>query len=250
MRFLFSTAAAFTLAGLTVVSAQTENNESGEQDTSVGLPSEYADFLISGHSVSPDKKFAVIYPQIQVCTEDDDNGNMPKRCRDYLVALKPFRVLTALDTKYPEFQNKNHGGMSTAWSPDGSAVLVTLESKWGPGDIFLYELHDGKVTRSTDLLKKAEDLVRPSVKKAKGARYNDNFDFIFEVDDPEKPMCVFADPTHIRIHATATTDPKHIPGLKAWDGELEAVWDIAAAKFSSQKVTQTFAGTRKEDPDQ
>lgn len=51
----------------------------------------------------------------------------------------------------------------------------------------------------------------------------------------------------VQINATATTDPKGIPGEKVWDGKVEAVWDIPQAKFSSQKVRRLFAGVRKGD---
>ena len=59
-------------------------------------------------------------------------------------------------------------------------------------------------------------------------------------------MCEFADSTHVRIRATATTEPKGIAGEKAWDGVVEATWDIPSATFTSQRVKRKFAGTRKE----
>jgi hypothetical protein len=51
----------------------------------------------------------------------------------------------------------------------------------------------------------------------------------------------------LQIRATATTDPKRSPGEKAWDGEVDAIWDIPAAKFTSQKVQRLFAGVRKDE---
>jgi hypothetical protein len=210
-------------------------------DTSAGLPKEYADYLVASKTLSPDKKFAVIYPKTELCPEGSGD-----RCKDYLVALQPFQVLTVLDTKWPEFEHKNRGGMSATWLKDGSAVLVTIDSRWGPGDIFLYEIRDAKLGRSTNLLKQVHDLLMPDYKKARVGRYNDNFDFVFETEDYDHPMCEFADPTHVRIQATATTEPKGIAGQKAWDGVVEAIWDIPNAKFTSQKVTRKFAGVRKE----
>ena len=50
----------------------------------------------------------------------------------------------------------------------------------------------------------------------------------------------------VRIRETATTEPKSIPGEKAWDGSVEGIWDIPSANFTSQKVTRKFAGIRKE----
>ena len=90
------------------------------------------------------------------------------------------------------------------------------------------------------------DLLVPDYKKARVGRYNDYFDFVFETEDYDHPMCEFADSTHVRIQATATTEPKGIAGNKAWDGSVEAIWDIPNAKFASQKVARKFAGVRKE----
>jgi hypothetical protein len=214
-------------------------------DMSAGLPKEYADYLVASETLSPDKKFAVIYPKTELCPDKQRKGS-EDRCKDYLVALQPFQVLTVLDTKWPEFEHKNRGGMTATWLADGSAVLVTLDSRWGPGDIFLYEIGDGKLSRSTNLLKKVHDLLVPDYKKARVGSYNDNFDFVFEAEDDDLPMCEFTDSTHVRIRATATTEPKGIAGEKAWDGSVEAIWDIPNAKFASQKVTRKFAGVRKE----
>ena len=232
--------AALVFVGLGTLFAQEESNEGG--DTSAGLPKEYADYLIASNTLSPNKKFAVIYPKAELCVDEPKKGSKD-RCKDYLVALQPFQILTALDTRWPEFENKNRGGMSATWLKDGSAVLVTLDSRWGPGDIFLYEIRDGKLSRSTNLLKKVHDLLVPDFKKAKVGGYNAYFDFLFETDD--SPMCEFADSAHVRIRGAATTDPKHVSWDKVWDGAVEATWDIPSAKFISQKVTRKFAGVRK-----
>jgi hypothetical protein len=236
-------AAALLAIALPTLLAQDEPNEG--EDTSAGLPGEYADYLIASSTLSPDKAVAVIYPTMELCTDEPAKG-AANRCKDYLVALQPFHILTTLETKYPQFQNKNHGGISASWSKDGAAVLVTLESKWGPEDVFLYEIHDGKLTRATNLLAKVEALFRPDYKAAKVGRFNDEFAFL--VESPEEgAFCEFVDSDKVRIRATATTDPKEIPGLKAWEAKVEAVWDIPQARFASEKVKRTFAGIRKAD---
>jgi hypothetical protein len=209
-----------------------------ETASSAALPEEYSgNYLLAGNMLSPDKNIGVIYPKSELCAKESD-----KRCKDFLVQLRPFKILATLDTKFPHFQNKNHGGISGDWSKDGMAALITLESKWGPGDIFLYEFKDGQLARSTNLLQKIHRLLEPDFRKATGARYNDEFDFILESE--EKPMVEFKGAT-VQVHATATTDPKEIPGTKAWDAKVDAVWDITGAKFTSQKVQRLFAGVRK-----
>jgi len=65
--------------------------------------------------------------------------------------------------------------------------LITLDGKWGPHDIFLVELRDGKLSRMTNILAKAHDLLLPDYRKTKAERYNEYFDFIFESED--NPIC-------------------------------------------------------------
>jgi len=48
------------------------------------------------------------------------------------------------------------------WSDDSAVALVTLEERSGPWDIFLFELRDGKVVRSTNLLNKSRWLTAPA----------------------------------------------------------------------------------------
>jgi hypothetical protein len=224
-----------------------EEDATEEKDSSAGLPKEYVSkYLIASSTLSPDKNMAVIYPKD---SEDE-------KAKDYLVTLKPFKILTPLATDYPYFANESHGSISAEWSKDNSVALVTLESKWGPGDVFLYEIHDGKVSRATDLLKKISDLLRPDYEQAKPEPYNDNFPFIFDDDmlsggeaDSSQPVkqCALDGAQQVKVKAAATTDPKQIGGIKAWDAKFEGVWDIPQAKFTSEKVTRVFAGVRKDD---
>ena len=230
-------AALCAIAPLALVAAENDP----EKDSSASLPKEYAGkYLLAANTLSPDKTIGVIYPKAGIC----DKGT-EKDCKNFLVQLKPFKVLTTLATKWPHFQNKNHGGINAAWANNNSAVVVTLESKWGPGDIFLYELKAGQLTRSTDLIPKIRALFEPDFRKAMGGRSKDRFDFMLEssVDKPTVQM----KGTTVQINVDATTNPKRTPGEKGWDGRLDAVWDIPRAKFASQKVERLFAGIRKDE---
>jgi hypothetical protein len=122
MRSLFTLVAIVACAiscDFCVLAADEEWETAGE-DSSVGLPEQYAkDYLIAGSTTSPDKKFAVIYPTLEA-EEAAENANHPQQINDHIVALKPFAVLGELQTKYPYFQNENHGGISAEWSDDSS----------------------------------------------------------------------------------------------------------------------------------
>jgi hypothetical protein len=198
------------------------------------LPYDYADkYLLASDTISPDKRFALIYPKVDVCEETTKGPS--NFCRDYLVALQPFQIITVLDTKWPHFQNKNRGGMSAVWSKDSSVVLVPLDSRWGPSDIFLYELQDGRLSRSTNILAKVHELLEPEFLQSRSKRLNEFHDFIFMPDHPT-PFYRLEDKTRILIKGTATMDPKQLPGQRAWEARVEAIWDIAQARFTSQKV--------------
>ncbi len=235
-------ALAFLLFGFCSCLVAEEEDATEERDSSAGLPKEYASkYLIASSTLSPDKGMAVIYPK-----EDDEKG------KDFLVALKPFKILATLETNSPYFAHQSHGGINAEWSPDNSIALITLDSKWGPGDVLLYEIRDGKLARFTNLLGKIHELLKPDYQKVKPEPYNDEIDFIFDDDmtgggEGGSRQCVLDGSERVKIQAAATTDPKHIGGIKAWDAKFEGVWDIAQAKFTSEKVTRIFGGVRKDD---
>jgi sugar lactone lactonase YvrE len=234
---IFKLAANGTRSAFKWRSGPAGEEEQGE-DSADGLPPKYADnYLIAQKTLSPDKKFAVIYP-----TQDDED--FPGGA-NYLVSLKPFAIMTKLQTKRPYFKNESNGGLTTEWSNDGSVGLITLDSKWGPGDIFLVELKGGKLTRTTNLLGKMHDALLPDYKSAKVGQYNDYYDFVFESE--EDAICQLDGAQKVQINALATTDPKGADEGRVWEGRLTATWDIAQGKFTSQKVDREFAGVRKHE---
>ncbi|MEA2831440.1 MAG: hypothetical protein QOF22_2188 [Bradyrhizobium sp.] len=203
--------------------------ESGE-DSAEGLPEQYAkNYLVARSTQSRDKNFAVIYPTLEFSESKD--------AKDLLVALKPFSVLAPLPTDDPYFQNKNHGGISAQWSEDNNVALVKLESKWGPGDVFVVELAGGQVKRITNVLQNLTQLLLPTFRAAmpKKKAYNDNYQFIFEPGDDYEP-CTLGGNKTVVLNLSATNDPKSI-SAHPWRKRIKAEWDIAAATFSSQKIT-------------
>jgi hypothetical protein len=220
------------------VFAADEDSQTEEEDSSAGLPEQYAkNYLIAGSTISPDKKFAVIYPTLEA-EEAADNANNLEGIKDHTVALQPFTILGELQTKYPYFQNESHGGISAEWSDDSSVALITLDGKWGPHDVFLLEFRDGKLARTTNVLAKAHDLLLPDYRKSKAEPYNDIFDFIF--DDEDGPVFKLDGNNRVVIDSDATTDPKGMSDHR-WSARLNAVWDISQGKFTSQKTTRIRA---------
>lgn len=218
------------------VLADDQESETAGEDSSTGLPEQYAkDFLIAGSTLSPDKKFAVIYPTLKA-EEAAEDANQTGRIKDHVVALNPFAVLGELHTKFPYFQNRNHGGISAQWSNDSSVALVTLDGKWGPHEVFLLEFRDGKLVRTINILAKAHDLLLPDFSKSRAEPYNDAFDFVF--DDEDGPVFKLDGSRSVLIDGDAVTDPKGISEHR-WSAHLKAVWDISQTKFTLQKITRT-----------
>ena len=221
---LISLASAFARSGWAA--------ENAGEDSAAGLPAKYAkNYLVAKNTMSPDKKFAVIYPTLDFSES--------KEAKDMLVALEPFSVLTALPTADLYFQNRSNGGISAEWSKDGSVALITLDSKWGPGDVFVVEMEAGKVKRTTNLLKKLTQVLLPNFRAAmpKGEKFNDNYEFVFEPPDSGGASCVLAGNKAVKIDMSATNDPKSL-SEHPWSRRIQAEWDIAAAKFSSQKISK------------
>jgi len=217
------------LAGRPPPEPEEEEAES-ETDFSAGLPDKYAkNYLIARSTISPNKKFAVIYPN-----EDFGDAASEGEINNYLVRLEPFAVLRPLDTKNPYVEHESHGGLSAEWSDDSSVGLITLESKWGPGDVLLVEFPNGKFVRMTNILRKAHDLLAPNWRKAKAERYNDYYDFVFMEDASFQ----LDGTSRVVIDANVHTSPNDL-GLSpdTWRGHVEATWDVKQAKFTSKEVS-------------
>jgi hypothetical protein len=219
------------LLGLTISAGGNSwaEEESGE-DSAAGLPPEYAkNYLVARSTMSRDGKFAVIYPTLDFSES--------KEAKDFLVALKPFRMLAPLPTEDLYFQNRSHGGISAQWSEDGNVALIKLESKWGPGDVFVVEMGGGKVKRTTNVLEKLTQLLLPKFRTAmpKKEPYNDNYQFVFEPADDYEP-CTLGGNKTVELNLSATNDPKSISD-HPWRVRVRAKWDVAQARFISQKIT-------------
>ena len=222
--------------------SQPSTAEEEEKDSSAGLPEKYArDYLIASQTVSPNKKFAVIYPNKAM---EDAASAKGTEIKDYLVTLQPFSVLGELQTRYPYFQNESHGGLSAEWSDDSSVALVTLDGKWGPHDVLLLEFRDGKLARTTNILAKAHDLLLAGFRKSKAEPYNDELDFIFESED--EPSFYLEGTQQVRVDGHATNDPKGL-SRRIWSAQMKAVWDVAQAKFISKKITHESTAVHKHE---
>jgi hypothetical protein len=145
-------------------------------------------------------------------------------------------VLVALPTDDPYFQNKNHGGISAQWTKDNDVALIVLESKWGPGDVFVVEMAGGKVKRTTNVLQKLTQLLLPKFRAARPKKkaYNDNYQFVYEPGDDYEP-CTLDRNRAVVLNLLATNDPKSI-SERSWRVRVKAEWEIAQGKFGKVRI--------------
>jgi hypothetical protein len=207
------------LAGRPSPEPEEEQEAESETDSSTGLPEKYArNYLIARRTISPNKKFAVICPT-------DDYYQSADNAKDYLVTLQPFSILGALQAEEPYFQHQSHGGISAEWSDDSSVALITLDGKWGPRDVFLVEFRNGKPSRMANILRKARGLLPPNGRKA---IFIEDEDATFQLDGASRVV----------VNASVQTSPNDL-GLSpdAWNGHVEATWDVKHAKFTSKKAS-------------
>jgi hypothetical protein len=202
-----------------------------------GYPDTFSlDYILEKETLSPNGRFGFIYPDTVLYDMDESLA------RNFIVALDPPQILALLDVESPEHENKSHGGHSIEWSSDSSVALVTLESKWGPGDFILVELQNGRVKRLTQLGAKIRQLFKPDYQKA---GHRDANSITFEYQESEAEFCKLEGSTIVRIDAYATSDPKGFEN-DIWRARLRATWDIASGKFTQQKLTRLRRG-RQED---
>jgi hypothetical protein len=229
-KIIFLLAICFSVISSEVVWAQ--------DDSAEGLPAEYAkNYLISRATMPPmeDPNFAVIYPTAAF--------SKSKEAKDFLVMLKPFKVLAALPADHQCSPDNNDCGLWADWRSDFSATLITFDMEGSPREVFLVELSGEKVTRITNLLEKTRELLRPRFRSAKPKpkAYNNADGFAFEVE--EGGACQFEEEPLVRVYVKATNDPKFVL-KRPWRVLVDAMWDIPKAKFVSQKFRRMAAGER------
>lgn len=189
-------------------------------------------YVVAEGSASPDGKRAAILPKGEYFMENE------REAKNYLVELAPFRLLGAIATKTPTFTGQNHGGLSVLWRTDASAAIVTLQSKWGPGEIYVCRLAEGKIAQQVDLGAKVRALLLPALQRSKAAPYNDTYAFILE---SEYEPVTFSSTGTVTVDIVGNTNPKATPNTRSWKARLRAEFDPASGKFLRQKIDRSSA---------
>ena len=204
----------------------------------VPFPTAFRDYQILPRSMSPDQKYAFIYPKRSRLYE------LP-RIRLCLVTLRPFRVLSEVPIHGRSLAANAHGYYTVNWASDASASVFIVGAKWGPAQVWLGQLRDEKVAKLTNLTRAVQQQVLPDYKKSHAPRYNDYYDFIFEggdqwtvSDDGLSTLQRGWDldsAGHVIIDTVCTTDPKEIEPHR-WAVRFKGTWDVASGKFAQKAL--------------
>ena len=189
-------------------------------DRKQGFPKGYEIFE---NSISPDKKFGVIFPNLRKGFEDEKSG------RNFVVALNPARVL-APNEGYVYFGNTNE--MSFTWSNDSAAVLVMVGGKWGTIGATLFVLKDDKVTQRIDLMAEITKLLKPKFPKGKVRPYNDK---LLIAPDGSDEWDFSEDGKEVRIVLKGNTAPNLAPG-EQWSASFKGTWSVPDGKWIQQEI--------------
>ncbi len=192
-----------------------------------GMPKGYH---ISEKSTSPDGRHAIIQADPDIVDAE--------KARNFLVALKPFRLHLELPG-FAYFDHANHRSLVVEWAPNSAAALVLVGGKWGTLGASVVQIESGGKARAADLVAEIQKLFLPSFRASKVTRYNDSIPFIF---DEDKTWELSADGQRVTIDAHLTNDPKGVEP-RNWGGDLKGVWSVAESKWIQRKIKTAITKT-------
>lgn len=191
-----------------------------------GMPDSFAPgYEVDPDTVSADGRFGVIFPNPRSGYENNVLG------RNFLVALKPFRILAA-NEGFAYFGPHGNRQMAVKWTKDGAAALVVIASKWGTVGATLFELREGRVTRRTDLMAEITKLLAPRFPKGKVEPYNDSM--LITITNPDE-WKLTKDGQSVLIEIYGNTAPNLAPG-KQWSASFKGKWSVPQGKWVDTKI--------------
>lgn len=205
-------------------------DEGVEPHPPITFPAKFKDYQILPETLSPDRKYALIYPRRDVLYSLKDSAL-------YLVALSPFQVLTTIPQQSSNFARNAHGSYQAMWQRDSTAVLVIEGIKWGPDKVFLATIRDESVDSVNDLTQQVVDAVIQDFRKSGAEPYNEFSNFIFYSTGNDSSDWRFLNSQQIAINCVLTTDPKDIVEHR-WTIRFQAVLGISNNKLSNIKITR------------
>lgn len=227
------------VAGSSLTAADLSYDSGFEPKSPVPFPETYKDYQILPATMSPGRQYALIYPKRSVLFDVPQ----PKLL---LIDLEHFRVVLDIPV-HESLAHSAKGSYAVNWEKDSSAAIVIADRKWGPAQVFLIPLRDGRAGKTVDLAAEVHQGVESDFKESKASRYNAATDFVFASDartsTDQNGITVergwdFDGKGNVIVDCTCTTDPKG-EDPNAWTIDFHGVWNIVQSRFTSSVVKKT-----------
>src|SRR5438552_109604 len=157
----------------TSIAAEQTYGSGYEPKPPVPFPAEFKDYQILPDTISPDQKFAFIYPKRSRLYELEKYDL-------FLTALSPFRTLSKIPLGHSNLAQNARCYYAADWSKDSSTAVFVAGSRWGPEKVWVLQVRGGNVAKKTDLTSAVRQQVLPDFKKSHAARHNEHYDFVFD----------------------------------------------------------------------
>jgi hypothetical protein len=174
-------------------------------------------------SVSPDGRFAVLYP-----VRDEESGDAVD-LPNILVRLKPYAVLAKIGKE--GVAQGQRGEPLARWN-DNSIVAIWLARKWGMEDLAIYEIENDKVKRVQPIWREARKYFARDFHERFLKKYPKEYDGLtFVSDEDERGVHDFEfKGRKVILNLSADNKPNLASGPH-WSAELHGIWDLDKAKF-------------------
>lgn len=186
-------------------------------------------------TVSPDGKYAVIYPVF-----DGRHGDYPP---NLLVQLDPYVVLAKLAD--PGLPTNVTTDLLAEWNGN-SMVAIWEFRKWGIVSLRVFEVEGDRVVRVHDVWEAVRTEMRRDFRERLLAKFpNQPETIIFvssEGEENPEPEFEFRG-RHLRIDTRADNSPNLAPG-PYWSARVRAVWDLDRGRLEKVRLTPGPVGVR------
>ena len=202
---------------------------------SAPLPEPYKNYELLPGSVSPDQKLALLNPK-RSAYRPEVPLDKPLQGHLYLVSLSPFKILSTFPGDFFLYEG-GHYSYVHEWAKNSSAILVTENAKWGPDQIYLATVPEGKDPKFEEMVARVRKLVHPDFKASKAEPFNDNYDFIFYTEYQKVDAWSFNEKGEVVVNCICLTDPKDMDKHN-WTVRFQGTWNIARASFTKAEWTR------------
>jgi hypothetical protein len=204
------------------VCAQETSPSKSEIQVSAEIPKGYE---VGGKSMSPNGRFAILYP---VRNEENPSDDLPP---NLLVCLKPYSLLTRIGGEGGRGQGAR-GQPLAHWSGN-SVVAIWIGRKWGMEDLAIYEIEADQVKQVQAVWQQVRIPFDRDFRERFLAKYPDEkgsgITFVSEDGPDAKPELEFKG-RKLVLNLFADNKPNLASGVH-WTATLHAIWNMDTAKF-------------------